>query len=920
MPSLASSSAADPNLTLVLESPPPFDSPRSVCFSGDDIGPQGIDYPFDEIENVSSTAYTAKQPGISSNKLAQVRVPSLQSAYWSADETEDAEGTAGPRTNTVDDSSDARSDKSYEWLLPSSGQLAGDRPRRTIRSPLSTGDSPFRFISPSVRGRASTARPDDSVDSDQSELESVSEFLPTNKGMAGHRRSYAGASSREVQGLKSHHTQLPARSVRPAIPTRPRQVIKSKPAFSTTTPSRRDDMFDIARSTTAVTAVTEPPSSMIIQQLLGTTIGKVKQFRSPMQAAMALDLFKHLQKSVDDTDFYPLVAPPGSGKTLAMVVACTGRILIVAPLNLLKANMLSGLIAQNIHAVVWSVHMQPGHRFKVTICSPGDFGRRDFQSWFKANACDFSCIVIDEIHMWHTDTFRKDCRADQVETLIRVVKPVRIVASTGTLPKHWLSRIGNRFGIESHNIASGFTRPSLPLQHKITVKTIKPDDWHAVRQHISEIRSRLEPTQQILVFCRTKIECETAAEELSEVKGDIVPIWSVDIGATDAESVAIRGAIHRFSSGSDRLAVSTSVLCAGYNFPQLAWVIILGLPDQITETVQMMGRAGRTPATADSAGSTLVFWPSWKKPAPAVALTYDDIVNAARHKTCLRVPFSDYLDNGTFPGDCEKLGAVRCSGCCKDSLYVESRSRSLNTRPSASASVAPPSSSSANPIQFDKISEKVEVERSTCPLDSSRLSFRTQANIKFSSIAASSRQLTKEEIPLLRTSLIELERCNHSVSSRLRNYLEHVEKHCFLDATLTRLETQRKNYEPDPTWHPLIKCDSMQNWFPHPKLKELRKAKNTAKAGSFCRDCFLPLDFAPAHLMGKCRVHGHCDDIFTYVGYILYGETDFVPRGGQLMEGDTDRLDLAFFIDHWLRITPSGLTVILELVLWIAGV
>lgn len=58
--------------------------------------------------------------------------------------------------------------------------------------------------------------------------------------------------------------------------------------------------------------------------------------------------------------------------------------------------------------------------------------------------------------------------------------------------------------------------------------------------------------------------------------------------------------------------------------------------------------------------------------------------------------------------------------------------------------------------------------------------------------------------------------------------------------------------------------------------------------------------------MGRCTVHGHNDDIFTYVGYILYGDVDFVPRRGQLMKGDTDRLDLKFFIDGTIRIQSSS--------------
>ena len=193
----------------------------------------------------------------------------------------------------------------------------------------------------------------------------------------------------------------------------------------------------------------------------------------------------------------------------------------------------------------------------------------------KLNSAKF--CILDEADEMLNMGFLED-----VQTILeKLDKKRQLMMFSATMPKSIIKLITKSF--------------SSPEIVKIEKKSVSNDDieqkYFVVREkHFKEALARLiddEPDIYGIIFCRTKLETKTLADDLKK-RGHVAEVLNGDMGQVERDH-----AMANFKSKKVNLMVCTDVAARGIDVDNLTHVFNFGLPRDNESYVHRIGRTGR---------------------------------------------------------------------------------------------------------------------------------------------------------------------------------------------------------------------------------------------------------------------------------------------------------------------------------------
>lgn len=184
-----------------------------------------------------------------------------------------------------------------------------------------------------------------------------------------------------------------------------------------------------------------------------------------------------------------------------------------------------------------------------------------------------------------------DSVPDTVHHAVLVVDPAQPVWHA------WLSLAGQVPTDGVHAEDSIGTELTTPEAWSEAVKRLKPAALVAVIEELN--------MEQVLVFCRTNLDCDNLATYLTAVGGGkrMAPGTRMESGKESRYSCAVlggaksmqerRAALQDFKEGAVRILIATDVAARGIDVRELPYVINMTLPDEPENYIHRVGRVGR---------------------------------------------------------------------------------------------------------------------------------------------------------------------------------------------------------------------------------------------------------------------------------------------------------------------------------------
>lgn len=164
---------------------------------------------------------------------------------------------------------------------------------------------------------------------------------------------------------------------------------------------------------------------------------------------------------------------------------------------------------------------------------------------------------------------------------------------------------------------------------------------------------------QILIFCGPRSTVETVSEELN------IPGFKRAAGKgqeEQEEDEAMRDKRRQYMAGDIKVAVSTSLLAVGVDIQHLEVIIHLGMPNDLGDYLQEVGRCGRSPASSAKALSILMMCDSRMPTSDWHDRGHEALDKFVAYTVnCRRTPLAKFNDDLSVC--CESLGGVACDIC-----------------------------------------------------------------------------------------------------------------------------------------------------------------------------------------------------------------------------------------------------------------
>jgi hypothetical protein len=348
-----------------------------------------------------------------------------------------------------------------------------------------------------------------------------------------------------------------------------------------------------------------------------------------------------------------VVLPTSGGKTLLVTApAClddAGVTIVVVPYRQLINETVMDAKAAGIECIEWTHRTEDPATMVVVSADKLDDAFFGYASLLVSKGL-VRRVFVDEAHLAvtaHSWRYRL-VRLAMVQTI-----EAPLIMLTATLPVHMESDVEVTMVTAARLtwIRACTARRSTKYVVRANIK-----DGGLKREAVKVCRKQsqsLKPGWKMVVYCRTKSECEGIASELGcgffysgAVNSDeVLEGWKKDGGCI----------------------VATSALGTGVNYPGIKSVVHAGMPYGLIDFAQESGRAGRGGEEVDSLVLVESGWEAReraKRQAKRIGWTRDEteMLNFVSSEGCRRLVLARYFDEAE-PQDCISGEMARCDRC-----------------------------------------------------------------------------------------------------------------------------------------------------------------------------------------------------------------------------------------------------------------
>jgi superfamily II DNA helicase RecQ len=345
-----------------------------------------------------------------------------------------------------------------------------------------------------------------------------------------------------------------------------------------------------------------------------------------------------------------VILPTGEGKSLTFILPAmipeAKTTIVITPLVALAEDMLRRCKAAEIDAIIYG-RGRPRMSTIVIIVTESAVTATCMQfivDIFLAKRLDR--IVFDECHKLIMDVnFRP-----KLAGLKDICVGTQLIFLTATFPPTMLGRFQDHLVIKDPQ----FIRlPNNKLRTRYEIKILETEKFK--RQAADEMQRALllcEGTDKVLVFCRSRGECETWARR-----------WECDYYHSQTENKS--EVLEMWTFG---LLFATGSLGAGVDIMNIKTIIHVGEPYGMVDYDQEVGRGGRSGeivhtvtllSERDMAGLT-------ERRTETLSYDHRAMTEFLTTGKCRRTGMSKYLNGEDYEDNCESLRAELCDNCKSD--------------------------------------------------------------------------------------------------------------------------------------------------------------------------------------------------------------------------------------------------------------
>ncbi|MDA3963498.1 MAG: RecQ family ATP-dependent DNA helicase [Planctomycetota bacterium] len=327
---------------------------------------------------------------------------------------------------------------------------------------------------------------------------------------------------------------------------------------------------------------------MSIDRVLADTFG-FSEFR-PHQR----EVIEHLRSPAGASGAL-VVMPTGGGKSLLYQIPALMEqrlSIVVSPLISLMKDQVDALCARGVRAACVNSSMSRADllatreaviagQIQLLYVAPERFNNAAFMEVVQAQS--IYLLAIDEAHCishWGSG-FRPSYR--YIAGAIERLQPERVIALTATANRQTQLDIIDNLGIpQAHRVVTGFARDDLSFGRC----RIGTDAYGDTRDAVLDLYDPEEGVDCGIVYMVTKKNCEQLATDLRRWG---VPAQVYHAGLSDGDKQSVQ---ERWMQDNG-VIVATTAFGMGIDKPNVRFVINGGLPSNIEEWYQMVGRGSR---------------------------------------------------------------------------------------------------------------------------------------------------------------------------------------------------------------------------------------------------------------------------------------------------------------------------------------
>jgi hypothetical protein len=363
--------------------------------------------------------------------------------------------------------------------------------------------------------------------------------------------------------------------------------------------------------------------------------GPSASFRSPHQK-------KALIKVLQGANPLVVVLPTGGGKSVLYlgptVLGDTRTTVVVTPFVALAADTVSRCEEKGIDCVEWV----PGccGRASIVVVGAERAVSGDFLTYLGSLVVNgrLARIIIDECHLIISAKYREKLKS------LRILRaqPVQVVFLTATMPPSWEQDFADSLLMKG--VAKWVRSPTIrrDIAYRVRVSQYQSTLEDEVCEFIRERIAGFDDWQRAVVYCRTRDQCTSLADELG-------------CGCFYSQHEDNEKALEEWARGDHKMIVATGALGTGVDIQGITLVVHLEEPYTLVDFSQESGRGGRRQGeTVES----VVFVSSIDSQRARLDPMVQQYITTTK---CRREVLSSYLDVVTV--DCSTSGGLLCDLC-----------------------------------------------------------------------------------------------------------------------------------------------------------------------------------------------------------------------------------------------------------------